>query len=377
MLQRFHKYWTLVSTLLVCASALAQTSRISGHITDPQTLSVPDGLVHAVNLDTGATYDTKTNGSGEYTIPYVTAGRYQVGVRAQGFNTALSNDIRLDVGQLFVYDVQLTVGTTTSTVNVDAGSSVTQVETQSAEVSGTITGKEVAGIQLNGRNFTQLIAMTPGVSNQTQQDEAKVGQAGSVAYSVNGGRTEYNSFSVDGSETLNVGINKDHSTLIVYPSIDAIQEIQVLTSNYGAQSSSTGNAITIVTTRSGTDSLHGNLYEFFRNEAFNAKGYFDVINGAPLYRRNDFGGTLAARSSYPGSTTARAERTSSSLKKQGSRLHLLPTDKPCPRRRSATGTSTMFVLRSVQFSRSTPSPFRTVLFRPAESRTIITSLTMR
>lgn len=292
MLQRFPSYWMLVSVLVVCIGASAQTSRISGHITDPQNLSVPGAQVHALNLDSGATYDTKSNGSGEYTIPYVTAGKYQVEVRADGFNTALSTDIRLDVGQLFVYDVQLTVGTTTSTVNVNAGSSVTQVDTQTAEVSGTITGKEVAGIQLNGRNFTQLIALTPGVSNQTQQDEAKVGQAGSVAYSVNGGRTEYNSFSVDGSETLNVGINKDHSTLIVYPSIDAIQEIQVLTSNYGAQYSSTGNATTIVTTRSGTDSLHGSLYEFFRNEAFNAKGYFDVTNGAPLYRRNDFGGTI-------------------------------------------------------------------------------------
>ena len=292
MLQKLRRYWTLVSALLLCVSALAQTSRISGHVTDPQNLSVPGAQIHAVNLDTGATYDTKSNASGEYTIPYVTAGKYQVEIRAEGFNTALSNDIRLDVGQLFVYDVQLTLGTTTATVNVDAGSNVTQVDTQTAEVSGTITGKEVAGIQLNGRNFTQLIALTPGVSNQTQQDEAKVGQAGSVAYSVNGGRTEYNSFSVDGSETLNVGINKDHSTLIVYPSIDAIQEIQVLTSNYGAQYSSTGNATTIVTTRSGTDSLHGSLYEFFRNEALNAKGYFDVTNGAPLYRRNDFGGTI-------------------------------------------------------------------------------------
>ncbi|HZD49721.1 MAG TPA: carboxypeptidase regulatory-like domain-containing protein, partial [Silvibacterium sp.] len=101
-----------------------------------------------------------------------------------------------------------------------------------------------------------------------------------------------NSFQVDGSETLNVGINKDHSTLIVYPSIDAIQEIKVLTSNYGAQYPSTGNGTTIVTTKSGTDTFHGSIYEFFRNEALNAKGYFDVGNKAPLYRRNDYGGTI-------------------------------------------------------------------------------------
>ena len=145
MLHGLHRYWTLVSMLFVCASALAQTSRISGHITDPQALTVPQAQIHAVNQDTGATYDAKSNGSGEYTIPYLIAGKYQVEVRADGFNTALSNDIRLDVGQIFVYDVQLTVGATTSMVTVDAGNDVTQVETQNAEVSGTITGKEVAG----------------------------------------------------------------------------------------------------------------------------------------------------------------------------------------------------------------------------------------
>jgi TonB-dependent Receptor Plug Domain len=163
---------------------------------------------------------------------------------------------------------------------------------ETAEISANITGKEVSNIQLNGRNFTQLIALTPGVSNQTPQDEARVGMAGSVSYSVNGGRAEYNSFQVDGAETLNVGINKNHSTLIVYPSIDAIQEIKVLTSNYGAMYPSTGNGTTIVTTKSGTDTYHGGVYEFFRNEALNAKGYFDTGNSAPLYRRNDFGGTI-------------------------------------------------------------------------------------
>ncbi len=145
---------------------------------------------------------------------------------------------------------------------------------------------------MNGRNFSQLIALAPGVSNQTSQDEAKVGMAGSVSFSVNGGRTEYNSFQVDGSELLNVGINKDHTSLIVTPSIDSIQEIKILTSNYSAMYPSTGNGTTIVTTKSGTDKFRGNLYYFIRNEAFNAKGYFDVTKGAPLYRRNDGGGTI-------------------------------------------------------------------------------------
>ena len=239
-----------------------------------------------------------TDDSGAYSVPYLAAGSYHVVVNAPGFSPS-AQDVNLGMGQALTLNLQLTVGGDQTTVSVQAGSELTEIHMDSNEVSGTITGKEVAAIQLNGRNFTQLIALAPGVSNQTSQDEAKVGMAGSVAYSVNGGRTEYNSFQVDGSETLNVGINKNHSTLIVYPSIDAIQEIKVLTSNYGAQYPSTGNGTTIVTTKSGTDSLHGSLYEFFRNEDLNAKGYFDIGNSAPLYRRNDFGGSIGGPVDIP------------------------------------------------------------------------------
>lgn len=273
------------------ALSYAQNARFSGQVTDSQGAVIPKASVQVTNQDSGSRVETSTDASGEYSLPYLPAGRYRLLVQAPGFDL-FARDVSIDMGQALIFNVQLTVGTAKTTVSVEAGSELTQVHTENAEVSGTITGKEVSAIQLNGRNFTQLIALAPGVSNQTQQDEAKVGMAGSVAYSVNGGRTEYNSFQVDGSETLNVGINKDHSTLIVYPSIDAIQEIKVLTSNYGAQYPSTGNGTTIVTTKSGGDTYHGELYEFLRNEAFNAKGYFDVGNRAPLYRRNDFGGTI-------------------------------------------------------------------------------------
>jgi hypothetical protein len=269
----------------------AQNARFLGQVVDPQNAAIPHATVEVSNQDTGVQLHTETDDSGGYTIPYLTAGHYRVVVRAPGFHL-FAQDATLDMGQTLIFNVQLTLGETETTVNVESTSELTQLHLENAEVSGTITGKEVAGIQLNGRNFTQLIALTPGVSNQTQQDEARVGMSGSVAYSVNGGRTEYNSFQVDGSETLNVGINKNHSTLIVYPSIDAIQEIKVLTSNYGAMYPSTGNGTTIVTTKSGTDNFHGSLYEFFRNEVLNAKGYFDVGSSAPLYRRNDFGGTI-------------------------------------------------------------------------------------
>ena len=293
-----HRYLYLVLMLVTATVAHAQTARFTGQVTDSQRAAIKGAAVQVLNLDTDTRLTAESDGNGQYTVPYLAAGHYRVDIMAEGFSAKTSPTIALGVGQAYVYNVQLGVTSVQSQVEVSA-SVVATVETQNAEVSGTITGREVTAIGLNGRNFVQFIDLVPGVSNQTQQDEAKVGQAGSVAYSVNGGRTEYNSFSVDGSETLNTGINKDHSTLIVTPSIDAIQEIKVLTSNYGAEYPSNGNGTTIVTTKSGTDKYHGSLYEFLRNEALNAKGYFDVTKSAPLYRRNDFGGTIGGPLSIP------------------------------------------------------------------------------
>ena len=136
-----------------------------------------------------------------------------------------------------------------------------------------------------------------------------MGVQGSVKYSVNGGRVEYNTFEVDGSDVLNTGLNGASSTLMVYPSLDSIQEVKVLTSNYAAQYGRTASGTVQVTTKSGTPAFHGNLYEFLRNEKFNSRNYFDAVyivppapgstappqtfgNHAPLYRRQDFGGTI-------------------------------------------------------------------------------------
>jgi hypothetical protein len=300
MLQRLLRSLTCLFFLCAPVLALGQTARFTGQVTDPQNAVVPNAEVQVINEESSVRFSTKTDSNGNYTVPYLPAGHYQIIVKVEGFAPSVNSGVALGMGQAFYYNIHLTIGEAqATTVNVSSGNELTELHTENAEVSGTITGKEVQGIQLNGRNFTQLMALAPGVSNQTQQDEARVGMAGSVSYSVNGGRTEYNSFQVDGSETLNVGINKDHSTLIVTPSIDAIQEIKVLTSNYGAQYPSTGNGTTIVTTKSGTDQYHGSVYEFFRNEDFNAKGYFDVGNSAPLYRRNDFGGTIGGPLSIP------------------------------------------------------------------------------
>lgn len=215
MLKTTHSRLLCAFAFLVLATqAGAQTARIVGQVSDPQSALIGNAQVHVLNVDSGTILATQSDNSGQYAVPFLPAGHYRVDVVRDGFNQSSSPDIDLTIGQVYVYDVQLQVGGAKTNVIVEAGS-VSQVETQNAEMAGTITGREVTSIGLNGRNFVQFIDLVAGVSNQTQQDEAKVGQAGSVAYSVNGGRTEYNSFSIDGSETLNTGINKDHSTLIV------------------------------------------------------------------------------------------------------------------------------------------------------------------
>jgi hypothetical protein len=285
----------VTTALLLLAAALslnAQTARISGTVTDPSGGALPGTEVRAVNADSQATVTATADSSGAFTVPFLPAGRYVLHVEAGGFAPYTSPEIKVDVAQGATFNIVLQVESTATNVTVEGGGGAAEVETGSSELTGTITGKEVTTYQLNGRNFTQLIALVPGVSNQSQQDEAKVGVTGSVKYSVNGGRTEYNSYLIDGSDVLNTGINSDASTLVVFPSIDSIQEIKVLTSNYGAQYGGTASGITIVTTKSGTDAFHGNGYEFLRNEMFNARNYFDQPGRTPLYRRQDVGFTL-------------------------------------------------------------------------------------
>jgi len=300
MLFRYLRLMACFIVMLGAACVQAQTARISGKVFDPTGAVVPKAFIHVTNQETKMQLEATVDDNGNYTVPYLTAASYRVLVHVEGFSD-YETCVTLGMGQALDVDIQLSLPSARREEVRVEGSSTTQVETISSDVVGTITGTQVPAIGLNGRNFTQLTTLVAGVSNQTGQDEARVGAGvgGSVSFSVNGGRTEYNSFQVDGSETLNVGMHKDKTSLIVTPSIDAIQEIKVVTSNYSAMYPSVGSGTTIITTKSGTDRFHGSLYEFFRNEFMNAKGYFDVGNRAPLYRRNDFGGTIGGPVDIP------------------------------------------------------------------------------
>ena len=296
---------------------------IRGTVTD-QTQAVVTGAAVVLSNGAGFKAETKTDDKGAYAFTGLDAATYTLSIAAPNFAPKTLDYINVTDGLDLTMDAALDPASAKTEVNVES-SGVGKVETETASISGTITHKEVVNLGLNGRNFTQLIALAPGVSNQTGQDEAKVGVVGSVKYSVNGGRVEYNTFEVDGSDVLNTGLNGASSTLMVYPSLDSIQEIKVLTSNYGAQYGRTASGTVQVTTKSGTAKLHGNLYEFLRNEAFNSRNYFDPPGRVPLYRRQDFGGTIGGPLTIPGIYNTKKDKTFFFYSEEF-RLEKTPTD---------------------------------------------------
>ena len=293
--------------LSVSPLALAQdTGYISGTVTDKTGSAIASADVVVSSVAGNLTRTTTTNTDGAYLVAALPSGTYDIRVTAKGFETFQARGVNLDVAQKSRVDVQLTVGQVTEQVEV-LGSSVAQVETTSSDLSGTITGTQITQLQLNGRNFIQLAALTPGATNQTGQDEGTVGVYGNADYSINGGRTEYNNWEVDGGDNMDNGSNH---TLNVYPSLDSLAEFKVLTSTYGAQYGRNASGTIEVETKSGTKNFHGDVYYFGRNDAFNARNFFDdPTQPTPKYKKHDFGYTIGGPVFIPGHYNANREKT--------------------------------------------------------------------
>jgi len=303
-------FHVVLSLLTLCGAAWAQTGSITGTVKDPSGAAIPGASVLVTSPERGINRQTTTNSTGEYNESALPEGSYDIFVTAKGFKKYEVRRVKLDVAEKARVDAALEVGATTTEVIVE-GTNVAQVETQSSELAGTITGKELTQLELNGRNFTTLVTLVPGVSNQTGMDEPSVGINGSVAFSMNGGRTEYNNWELDGGDNMDNGSN---GTLNVYPSIDAISEFKVLTSNYGAQYGRNGSGTVEVETKGGTRSFHGDAYEFVRNDDFNAQNYFNSVAAggsgvAPEYKKNDFGYTIGGPIYIPKVYNQKKEKT--------------------------------------------------------------------
>ena len=249
----------LLALLAMPAASRAQdTGYISGTVTDKSGAAIAGATVTIKSVGENLTRDTSSNADGAYVGSALPAGTYNIVVTAPGFQKFEAKGVVLPVAQKLRIDIALTVGAVTEEIVV-SGESVAQVETQSSDISSTITGKQVNQLELNGRNFTQLVTLAPGVVSQTGQDEGTVGVNGNVAYSINGGRTEYNNWEVDGGDNMDNGSN---TSLNVYPNLDAIAEFKILTSNYGAQYGRNASGTIEVETKSGTNQFHGSAFEF-------------------------------------------------------------------------------------------------------------------
>jgi hypothetical protein len=284
----------------MCIAAMmfgqAITSSISGTVTDSSGAAVPGAAVTISDPSQGVTRNVTTNSAGSYLAPGLPAGTYDLSVAVTGFKTYRASGIIVHSAEKIRADATLEVGAVSTAITVQ-GQNIGQVETQSAQLGGTITGREITQLELNGRTYTQLVALLPGVSNMTGSDEGVVGVIATPAYSVNGGRVEYNNWEIDGISVMDMG--SGGGTGNVFPSIDSIGEERVLTSNYGAQYGQDASATFIADIKSGTDKFHGGAYEFNRNTIFDARNFFEVPNRG-TYKQNDFGYTFAGPFYIPG-----------------------------------------------------------------------------
>jgi hypothetical protein len=269
------------------------TGEIAGTVRDNSGAVIQGAGVKVSGTAGGIERMTTTNSDGDYLAAGLPGGTYNLVISSKGFKTFKGNGVVLRVGQKARVDAALAVGDIATEIVVQ-GEQLNQVETQTSELAGTVTGRQISQLQLNGRNYTQLLALTPGSTNQSGQDEPGTGLA-TVAYSVNGGRTEYNNWEVDGGNNMDDGSN---TTLFTYPSLDAIAEVRVLSSNYGAQYGRNSSGTVEVETKSGANTFHGDAYEFVRNDAFNARNYFSP--NVPAYKKNDFGYTIGGPVTIPG-----------------------------------------------------------------------------
>ena len=286
-----------------CLVSAQQSGNLNGTVTDESGSAIANAQVTVTNTGEGNVFKTATNSVGEYSAPALEPGTYNLQIIAPGFKKFEATGIVLRVSRTERIDAKLTVGSVTSEIEV-VGTGLGTVQTESPEISFTITGKQITQLVLNGRNFTQLVTLSPGVTNQTGQDEGETGVAGSVEYSMNGGRTEYNNWELDGASIMDNGSN---ATLNVYPNVDAIAETEVLTSNYGAQYGRNSSGTVVAQTKSGTEHLHGDLFEFLRNDAFNARNYFET--SVPTYKKHDYGFTVGGPVYIPKLYTPATKKT--------------------------------------------------------------------
>src|SRR5215471_887564 len=282
---------TLLLLLLAAALCTAQESSatITGKITDPSQAAIAGATVTARDAERGTTWSTKTNDEGVYTFTRLPVGRYELKVEANGFQTALRSAFDLSLNQTAKIDIALTLGPVSAQVEVTTA--VPVLQTQSTEVSTVMEAASIANLPLQTRNYNQLTLLVPGaVTISPASFNTGLKTFNAARPNLNGNREQANYYLLDGMENTEFVDNN-----VAYsPNVDAIQQMSIVTNNPSAELGQFLGGVISVGLKSGTNQYHGNVFEYLRNDFFNANEWSNNFNGLPTARQrwNEFGGTV-------------------------------------------------------------------------------------
>ncbi len=270
------------STLL---SAQGTGGRILGRISDPTGAVLSGVKVTATNDATSVAQDTTSNDGGDFVFPNVPVGTYSLTFDLKGFKKAVRHGIALDVNQVITLNMTMQLGGNEEVVDVTAEAPL--VDTSSTQLGAVVNNRSVNELPLNARDTYQFLQLQPGVQSQLGSSGGTFyGSSDAGAVSVNGGRGRSNNFSVNGGDANDQFVNLP----TIQPTPDAIEEFRVISNTFDAEYGRNSGAVVNVVTKSGTNQLHGNVYEYFRNTVLNAQGYFNTVK--PQENQNQFGGTF-------------------------------------------------------------------------------------
>src|SRR5579859_1182892 len=300
----FRSAWlALIALLLTPISNVwaQENATITGTVTDSSGAVVPNAPISLTNQATGQTRQTVSNSAGAYNFANVGVGNFTLTASVSGFQKFVKTDIVVNVAQTLEEDVVLTAGSQAETVTVQADA--LQVQTETSEVSNLISGEQVTQLATNGRNVTSLAALGMGKSNNLPSFGGVDALTSANGISFNGTRVSHNIYMLDGGELNDRGCGGCFSSL---PSIDALSQFQTLDSNYSADYGLGSGGTVLMVIKSGAQKFHGSLWDFNRNEVYDANHYFTKQAGQqrPEFRLNVPGGTSAGRCSFRISITS-------------------------------------------------------------------------
>src|SRR5713226_2756314 len=287
MLRLFRIVSICLFSLLLTPSVWSQkdAGSIAGTIRDASGAAVPQAKITVTEVDKGTSVIYSSGNSGDYVASPLSIGRYSVKVEKDGFKTAVTEAIEVQVQQRAVVDITLQVGAIAEHITVTNMAPL--IETETSEIGQVVDNRRVVNLPLNGRNFAQLAQLSAGVA----PSEPGARNSGSYGFSSNGGRSYQNNILLDGIDNnSNLTDLLNNTSYVIQPSVDALQEFKVQTNAYSAEFGRGNGAILNVSIKSGTNQFHGDIYEFFRNDKLDGRNYFDSIR--PAYQQNQFGATL-------------------------------------------------------------------------------------